>query len=542
MPTRLLWSGLSGTAFVRPLLAILLLAGLAPIATVAADAKTDAKTGASADAGADADSAGQPNIVLVLVDDMGWADVGCNNPDTFYETPNIDALAARGVRFTSGYAANPVCSPTRFSVMTGRYPTRDDVTNYFWGNRQGHFKAPDFVGQLKPEQVTVAERLREGGYRTAFFGKWHLGAPPQSFPENQGFEVNIGGGHHGMPKWENGFFAPYALHNLNEGKSEGEYLTERLVDEVLATIDTFQTETPDQPFFVDLSYYAVHVPILAPPELVEKYTAKAKRLGLNPEGEFKEIEQTLPPGRGGDQPRMVRTVQSDPAYAGMVEMVDRGVGRIVDDLKARGELDNTLFLFTSDNGGLATAEGSPTSNLPLAGGKGWVLEGGIREPFIVAGPGVAQGTTSDTPVCTIDILPTFLAAAGLEPQDGVDGQSLWPLLGDGQGGGAGDASDLTERDLFWHYPHYANQGGFPGSAIRSGKYKLVERLEDGRVHLYDLDADIGEQNDLSESDPERTAALRDRLHAWYRDVDAKFLQPGDRPDPFRPGQKVAQSK
>ena len=478
------------------------------------------------------DPAAQPNIVLILVDDMGWSDVVCNNPDSFYETPNIDALAKRGVRFTNGYAANPVCSPTRASVMTGRYPSRDDLTNYFWGAREGRFKGAEYNGQLKPEFVTVAERLREGGYRTAFFGKWHLGAPPQSFPENQGFEINIGGGHHGMPKWENGFFAPYSLRNLDAPKPNGpglnnEFLTERLVDEAIDTMTLFKQESPEQPFFVDLSYYAVHVPVSSPPELIEKYKAKAERLGLNTDGEFEEIEQVWPASRGGDKPRMVRTVQSNPVYAGMVEMVDRGVGRIVEKLEQLGELDNTLFLFTSDNGGLATAEGSPTSNLPLRGGKGWVYEGGIREPFIVAGPGVASDAVSDVPVCTIDILPTFLEAAGLEEQPEIDGVSLWPTLKDPQ-------QPSADRDLFWHYPHYPNQGSFPGAVIRSGNYKLVERLENGDVELYDLDADIGEHNDLADEMPDRVNEMRDRLHAWYKDVDAKFLQPGDEKNPWRP--------
>ena len=479
----------------------------------------------------------RPNIVLFLVDDMGWADVGCNNPNTFYETPNIDALAARGVRFSNGYAANPVCSPTRFSVMTGRYPSRDDVTNYFWGGRQGRFKAPDFTGQLKPEQVTVAERLGDAGYRTAFFGKWHLGAPPQSFPENQGFEVNVGGGHHGMPKWEDGFFAPYGLRNLDQATPAGpttsngrEFLTQRLADEAVATIDRFREDTPDKPFFVDLSFYAVHVPIEAPEELIEKYRAKAKRLGLDTAGEFAQIEQVWPESKGGDQIRRVRLTQSDPTYAGMVEMVDRAVGQVIAHLEQIGELENTLILFTSDNGGLATAEGSPTSNLPLRGGKGWVYEGGIREPFVVAGPGVVSGATSEVPVCTIDILPTFLTAAGVDIHDGVDGVALQPVLTGESALGA-----LATRDLFWHYPHYPNQGGFPGGVIRRGDHKLIERLEDGRTELYNVTADPGEHYDLSSEHPDLATDLTTRLHEWYAEVDAKLLETGDLGgQPWRP--------
>jgi arylsulfatase A-like enzyme len=463
----------------------------------------------------------RPNVVFFLVDDLGWMDVGANNPDTFYETPHVDALARDGMRFTNGYAANPVCSPTRFSIMTGKHPSREDVTNFFSGTREGRFKPAPLNDRMPLSEVTLGEAFREGGYRTAFLGKWHLGPSEEFWPDKQGFEFNIGGHVRGAPR---SYFSPYSNPRLNDG-AEGEFLTERLTSEAVSLIDQFKSD----PFLVYFSFYNVHTPLQAPKDLVEKYRRKAEAVADS--AEFAEEEQVWP---NQNQKRMTRILQKHAVYAAMVESMDRAVGRVIDQLKKLHLYDNTVICFMSDNGGLSTSEGSPTSNLPLRGGKGWLYEGGIREPFLIRAPGVtSNGTVCDTPVVSMDFYPTLLELAGLKqkPDQHLDGQSLVPLLKDA-------GSKTLKRDaLFWHYPHYSNQGGVPGAAIRMGRYKLIERFEDGRVHLYDLEGDLGERTDLAEKMPDRVDAMRLRLHDWYKDVDAKFLQPksADGPQPWRPG-------
>jgi arylsulfatase A-like enzyme len=273
------------------------------------------------------------------------------------------------------------------------------------------------------------------------------------------------------------------------------------------------------------SFCTVHIPLQAPEELVEKYCKKAAAL---PEAEeFASEEQVWPAG----EPRQVRVRQSHATYAAMVETLDQSVGRVLAKLDELGVSNNTVVFFMSDNGGLSTSEGSPTSNLPLRGGKGWLYDGGIREPLVVRWPGVTQpGATCDEPVISTDFYPTMLDIAGLDarPDQHQDGVSLVPLF-------KGEASLPEGRALFWHYPHYSNQGGFPGGAVRDGDWKLIERYEDGRVHLYYLKDDIGEQHDLAEQDPIRVSAMRRRLHEWYEDVDAKFLQPlPGGPQPWQP--------
>ena len=461
----------------------------------------------------------KPNFVVFLVDDMGYMDIGANNPNTFYETPNIDRLAESGVRFTNGYAVNPVCSPTRFSIMTGKYPTRADATNFFSGRRSGKFKPAPLVDRMALDEVTLAETLQAVGYRTAFFGKWHLGPTEEFWPENQGFEFNFGGHHRGSPP--GGYFSPYKNPRL-PNKKNGEHLPTRLVNEAIGVLD----KVGDDPFLLYLSFYSVHTPLQAPKKLIAKYKAKAKQ--LSPGEEFGPEEQVLPSGK----PRRVRIRQQHATYAAMVESMDTQIGRLLDRLRELGLDDNTVVMLTSDNGGLSTSEGLPTSNLPLRGGKGWVYEGGIREPFIIRWPesGVA-GAVSHEPVISTDFYPTMLEIADLpqRPTQHLDGKSLVPLL-------KREANSLGREALYWHYPHYSNQGGFPGGAIRMGDYKLVERYEDGRVHLYNVQQDIGELNDLAASDPDRVDAMREKLHTWYKEVDAKFLQP--MPDseakPWRP--------
>jgi arylsulfatase A-like enzyme len=290
----------------------------------------------------------------------------------------------------------------------------------------------------------------------------------------------------------------------------------------------FIGEHHQQPFLAYLAFYSVHTPLMAPQHLVDKYAAKAKRLGLDGAEAFAKEEQVWPDAK---QPRMVRTLQAHATYAAMVESMDTAVGRVLSALDQHGLTDNTIVCLTSDNGGLSTSEGSPTSNLPLRGGKGWLYEGGIREAFLIRAPGVTKpGSTSDQPVISIDFYPTIAELTGVEISDSqiVDGVSLVPLL---RGG------DRLSRDsLYWHYPHYSNQGGFPGGAIRSGDWKLIERLEDGRRHLYNLASDVGETTDLAASQPARVRAMTQALHDWYRQVDAKFLRPRaeDGPLPWRP--------
>ncbi len=467
-------------------------------------------------------AAQSPNILFILVDDLGYMDIGANNPDTFYETPNIDQLARDGMRFTDGYAANPVCSPTRYSIMTGKWPSRVDATNFFAGMREGRYKPAPLIDRMPLEEVTMAEALKSEGYNTFFAGKWHLGPTEEFWPERQGFDNNIGGWKHGGPWNGDNYFSPYGNPRLQDGP-KGEHLPERLAKETIA----FMEENLDRPFLAYLSFYSVHTPLMAPKNLVEKYERKAERLGLVGKTEFATEEQVWPYGsaRGGGDPglRQVRILQNHAVYAGMVESMDRSVGLVLDKLEALGIDERTVVCFTSDNGGLSTSEGLPTSNFPLRGGKGWTYEGGIREPFIIKWPGfVAPGSVSAEPVSSIDFFPTIMEIADIGTDYPVDGTSLVPVLKGGS---------ISRDALYWHYPHYSNQGGIPSGAIRMGDWKLIERYEDGRVHLYNLKNDIGELNDLALSHPSRVQTMRKQLHAWYREVDAKFLQSKD---PWRP--------
>ncbi|MDV6029613.1 MAG: sulfatase [Phycisphaera sp. RhM] len=463
-----------------------------------------------------------PNVVFFLVDDLGFMDVGVNNPKSFYETPNIDRLADRGTNFTDGYAANPVCSPTRYSILTGRYPTRVDATNFFSGKRPGRFLPAELNDHMPLSEVTLAEAFKQHGYHTMFAGKWHLGPSEEFWPTRQGFDLNFGGYSRGGPYGGKRYFSPYGNPRLTDGP-DGEHLPIRLAQETANFISQNKTD----PFFAYLAFYSVHTPLLAPEALVRKYQEKAKRLGLDTQEAFADEEQVWPDAK---QPRRVRTLQAHATYAAMVESMDRAVGIVIDRLEELGLMDETIICLTSDNGGLSTSEGSPTSNLPLRGGKGWVYEGGIREAFMIHAPMITDAPKScNVPVVSTDFYPTLLELAGLPPLplQHLDGVSLVPLL---------KGEKKLDRDaLYWHYPHYSNQGGFPGGAIRMGNWKLVERYEDGKVHLYNLAEDVGEQNDLADQHPERVATMREKLHRWYQDVDAKFLRPkGNGPMPWQP--------
>ncbi len=457
------------------------------------------------------------NFVFFLVDDLGYMDVGCNNPKTFYETPNIDSLAKQGVRFTNGYAANPVCSPTRFSIMTGKYPSRADATNFFGGRRPELFAPAKATDRMPLTETTLAQALKESGnYATFFAGKWHLGPTEEYWPENRGFDVNRAGWREGGPYGPGRYFVPYGNPRLTDGP-EGEHLPDRLATEACAFIE----QNKNQPFLTYIAFYSVHTPLVSRPDLIAKYEAKAKTLGLDqiprPE-QFTEEEQAALT----DRARRVRSVQTHTTYAAMVESMDLAIGKVISKLDELGLTENTAIIVMSDNGGLASSEGSPTSNLPLRGGKGWVYEGGIREPFIIRWPGVADhGRTENTPVISTDFYPTILEMAGLpaQPTQHLDGISLVPLLR------APDENTPVHDALYWHYPHYSNQGGFPGGAIRIGDWKLIERYEDGQVNLYNLGTDLGELHDLAAQNPERVETMRAQLHAWYIEVDARFLEP-----------------
>lgn len=461
------------------------------------------------------------NVVFFLVDDLGYMDVGCNNPNTFYETPNIDRLAKSGMRFTNGYAANPVCSPTRYSIMTGKYPTRAGATNFFSGTKAGRFLPAPLNDQMPLAETTLAEAFKEHGYATFFAGKWHLGPTEEFWPLRQGFDINKGGNHRGGPYGGKKYFSPYGNPQLPDGP-EGEHLPDRLASETVK----FITDHREKPFLAYLAFYSVHTPHMARPDLVKKYEEKAKRLGLLKKPEFAEEEQNLPSG----EKRQVRILQKHAVYAGMVESMDQAVGKVLDALDELGLADKTAVVFMSDNGGLSTSEGHATSNLPLRAGKGWLYEGGIREPFLIRAPGIARpGSICDHPVVSTDFYPTLLDLAGLKPkpEQHRDGVSLRPLL-EGQ-------TELDREAIYWHYPHYSNQGGFPGGAVRMGDWKFIERLEDGQAHLFNLKDDLGERHDLAKEHPERVEAMRKKLHAWYKSVDAKFLRAKPNgPEPYRP--------
>lgn len=453
----------------------------------------------------------KPNILFILLDDMGWRDLACTG-STFYETPNIDRLAREGMVFPNAYASCPVCSPSRASFLTGKYPARVGVTDWIDMTGECHplkgklIDAP-YLKHIPEGARTLAQCLQEEGYATWHVGKWHLGDEAH-YPERYGFEKNIGGCSWGHPK--QGYFVPYGIPTLPEGP-EGEYLTDRLTDEAIRLIQSGE----ERPFFLNLCHYTVHMPIMAKEKDIERFRQKAEAIerGAQPlvEGE------PIPAHEHGRVVR--RTVQSNAIYAAMIWNLDENIGRLMKALEESGKAQDTMVIFTSDNGGLATAEGSPTCNLPAKEGKGWMYEGGTRVPLIVWYPRLVKPSTCcRTSVTTPDFFPTFLEFAGAAektPGD-LDGVSLMPLL-------RGEA--IPERPIFWHYPHYGNQGGTPGSSVVLGKYKLIEFFEDGRCELYDIEADLSEQNNIAARHPEKTAELRALLHNWQRESGARFPEP-----------------
>jgi len=468
-----------------------------------------------------------PNFVFILVDDLGWTDLGCYG-SSFYETPNIDRLAGESLRFTSAYAACPVCSPTRTSIMTGKYPARTGVTDWIAGRQVHNPGLPSdkllsrpFELEMKLEETTIAEALKQAGYTTFFAGKWHMGEDSVYWPENQGFDINKGGWSAGYPR--GGYFSPYENPRIESGP-EGECLTDRLTNESIGFLES----RGEEPFLLYLSFYAVHTPLQTKAELKEKYQKKIETEGLDPEAmettDREWIKYAAPGGRFVE-----RIQQGHPVYAGMIETLDNNVGRLLSKLEELNLDQQTIVLFMSDNGGLATAEGSPTSNLPLRGGKGWMYEGGIREPMMIRWPGSGSaGSVTDVPVTSTDFYPTMLEMAGLDllPGQHMDGISLTPLL-EGQGG----LEALKDRPLYWHYPHYSNQGGKPGAAIRLGDYKLIEFFDPGLVELYNLAHDLGESSNLAEQMPGKTREMLEMLHRWQEEVGAKGMDPNPDWDP-----------
>lgn len=464
----------------------------------------------------------QPNIILILIDDMGWRDLSCYG-SSFYETPNIDRLATQGVRFTDAYAACPVCSPTRASILTGLYPATLGITDWIDSSGETHpcrgrLVDVPYLKELPVGSHTLAHSLADAGYATWHVGKWHLGGPG-AYPTDHGFDVNIGGCHWGAPGRE-GYFSPWGIPALKDvDVPPGTYLTDYLTDRAIELVEG----SGAAPFFLNLWYYTVHTPIQAKPPTIAKYEAKARRLGLDRTKAMAEGEP-FPTEHKRHLRVQRRRLQSDPVYAAMVEHLDENVGRLMDALERTGKAQDTIIFFTSDNGGLATAEGSPTCNAPLAEGKGWVYEGGVREPLLVSWPGVAPaGATCSEPVTSPDLLPTILDMAGLALPPGrqVDGVSLTPLLR-----ASGDATPATlGRDaIYWHYPHYGNQGGTPACSLRSGDFKLIEFFEEGRLELYNLREDIAESRNLAADRPELAAELHARLVAWRESVEAQIPQ------------------
>lgn len=456
----------------------------------------------------------KPNIIFLLVDDLGWNDITCYG-STFHETPNIDQLAKEGMRFTNAYASCPVCSPTRASILTGKYPARLNITDWIPGQDP---KNKPLLGtkdkhKLPLEEVTLAENLKAAGYQTAFFGKWHLGEPG-FFPENQGFDINKGGHWAGQP---GSYFYPYKNKRKRwdvpglEGGQEGEYLTDRLTSESI----NFITQNKDNPFLLYFAYYNVHTPIQAKPELVAKYEAKKSNIPPAKKAAF------LPERDANSKQR-----QDNPAYAGMVQSVDESVGRIMEQLKTLDLADNTIIVFTSDNGGLTTLpkkRKAPTSVVPLRAGKGWLYEGGIRVPAIIKWPTQIQAnSTCETPITSTDFYPTILEMAALsaQPNQHSDGKSLVPLLQQTKG--------FSRDALYWHFPHYHGSNNRPSAAIRAGDYKLIEWFENGEIELYNLKEDLGEQHNLVEVMPEKAANLQKKLQEWQGEIGA--LIPAANPD------------
>ncbi|RKR12140.1 arylsulfatase A-like enzyme [Maribacter vaceletii] len=435
----------------------------------------------------------KPNVVFFLVDDLGYSDLSCYGSD-FYQTPNIDKLAASGIKFINGYAACTVCSPTRASIMTGKYPATIKCTDWIEGHKvpNAKLKIPEWTMYMDTTEYTMAESFKDAGYITGHFGKWHLGEKNAYWPENNGFTVNKGGWAKGAPNknkkmLSNGYFSPYGNPRLKDG-IEGEYLTERLTKEACSFIE----KNKKTPFFLNFWFYNVHKPIQAKKEKIEKYKVLVDD----------------------------NKHQKNPVYAAMVEHMDDAVGKVMQQLKENGLLDNTIIIFTSDNGGLVgQGENKITNNYPLKGGKGQIYEGGVRVPNIIISPGVTKANTvNETPIISLDYYPTLLELAEVDVpvkvKKKLEGESLVDLMTTNK--------ELERKAIYWHYPHYHKQGATPYSAIRKGDWKLIHTYENDIFELYNLKKDIGEKNNLVISFLDKKEELQLDLDNWLVKVNAQM--------------------
>jgi arylsulfatase A len=495
----------------------------------------------------------KPNVIFFLVDDLGQRDLGCYG-SKFYETQAIDRLAKEGILFDNAYSTCHVCSPSRASILTGKYPARTNLTEWLGGRPERDYEKlhhGEKLTSLPDEEITLAETLKQHGYATANYGKAHLRKDPKTY----GFDEAITG-------WVRSYYHPFGgEYNKTLPAKEGDYYTDKLTD---AAID-FIERNKDKPFFVHLEHFSVHDPIQGRKDLVQKYEKKLATmphqdgpgyiLEPNPDGpaisadKLKSLEEDdSSTSHQNERVWWVKQKQDNVEFAGMVEATDESLGRIRAKLKELGLEENTIIIFTADNGGMAASNqyrgiNHPreslnsqfaSSNLPLRGAKGWNYEGGVRVPLIVHWPGKTQpNSTSQAVVTGTDYYPTLLEMLDLPalPDQHIDGRSFVPAL---------RAEAYDRGPIYWHFPHYSNHGfQSPGGAIRSGRYKLLEYYENGTVQLFDLENDIGEQNDLAKSQPEIAQKLKKMLHAWRKDVDAKMPYPKTATSKPAPGARVA---
>ena len=427
------------------------------------------------------------NLLFILVDDLGWTDVSYNYSD-FYETSHIDKLSETSMLFDNAYAASSVCSPTRAAIMTGKHPARVNITDWIPGldPKNKLLLGPVDRNELPLEETTIAEVLRDNNYSTFYTGKWHLGSEGH-YPEDQGFDVNIGGFDKGSPM--GGYYSPYKNPKLVDGP-EGEYLTDRLT---LETIELIKKRDPNKPFAAFLSFYNVHTPIQENKEFIDYYVEKLKSYDNKSPQTIKE----------GDAITLLN--QRNAKYASMVHATDNNIGRIIKYLKENDIYDNTLIVFTSDNGGLSTQRRvAPTSVYPLRAGKGWLYEGGIRIPQLIKLPNQTKSELISEPVVSYDLFPTIANLLNLSYKvDDIDGVDLSNLF---------VKKDINRDFIFWHFPHYHGSLWKPGSAIRNKDWKLIEFHEDNRLELYNLKDDISESKNLSKKFPELTKNLKNQLN------------------------------
>jgi len=440
----------------------------------------------------------KPNVIFILVDDLGWNDLGYSG-SAFYESPNIDKLSKDSFEFKTAYAASSVCSPTRASIMTGKHPARVNITDWIPGldPKNRPLLGPQDLHQLPLDETTIAEKLKESGYKTFYAGKWHLGSQGY-YPEENGFDINIGGFEKGSPM--GGYYSPYKNPKLSDGP-EGEYLTDRLTSESISFIENHDKS---QPFVLFLSFYNVHTPIQPNLKHVNYFKEKLDSMDDN---KVRVREE-------GEAISLLNQVNHN--YASMVYAMDENVGRLINSLKENNLYNDALIIFTSDNGGLSTLRRvAPTSVFPLRAGKGWLYEGGIRIPQLIKTPGNSKNIKIEDVTVSYDLFPTILDYAGLNSEKEIDGKSLMPIL-EGE-------SKMDREDVFWHFPHYHGSLWKPGSAIRHGDWKLVQHFESNTVELYNLKNDIGEMDDLSSKFPKKTQDLLNRLNNLREDTNANSV-------------------